>query len=84
MKPLVFAVVMMFSLSVFAQDKPKVGAAPEQGQQKKKSKKSADKGNPKAKVGSQDWGRFTDNGNKSLAVQEQQKQAAKKKAAEKK
>ena len=83
MRFLVLAFLMSFALVSYSQQ-PKLGAAPDNGQQKKKkSKKSADKGNPNAKIGSQDWGRFTDNGNKSMAEQEQAKQAKKSAAAKK-
>ena len=84
MKLLVLAFLMSFALVSYSQQQPKLGAAPEPGKGQQKKKKTASKSSSKAKLGSQDWDRFTDNGKKSMAEQEQKKQAAKSAAAQKK
>ena len=83
MRSLVLVFLMSFAVVSYSQQQPKLGAAQEPATKKKKKSAKADKGNPNARIGSQDWGRFTDNGNKSIAEQEQAKQAKKSAAAKK-
>jgi hypothetical protein len=78
MRSFIFLMALALSFPAFAQQKPKAGA---QGPEGRKAPKKSN-ANPKAKAGSQEWGRFTSNGDKSMAEQEQNKQA-KKNAAKK-
>jgi hypothetical protein len=72
-----FVFLMMSSIAVLSP----VSFADDRKSEPRKPVMKGKKAEPKA--GSQEWGRFSSNGNKSLAVQEQNKQAKKNAAAKK-